>query len=71
MIDSIIELRRGETQERLVELKRNLAPTEPILEGKACIYVTGSVGRGEASTYSDLDVFHPGELSISKLNTTS
>jgi predicted nucleotidyltransferase len=56
-MESVLEKRRRETDERLEALKKNLADTEKLLDKKACIYVTGSVGRGESSSHSDLDVF--------------
>lgn len=49
--------RRASTSQRTAELKQRLKDTEKLTEGKACIYATGSYGRGEASPYSDLDVF--------------
>lgn len=42
-------------------LRRSLQEAERISEGKACVYVTGSFGRYEASQYSDLDLFIVGK----------
>ena len=52
-----LELRRKTTRERLEALQGKLTAAAALAEGKACVYVTGSFGRGEASPYSDLDLF--------------
>jgi hypothetical protein len=51
--------RRALTEQRLSELTANLQAVGAleIAEGRACIYATGSLGRGEMSSRSDLDVF--------------
>jgi predicted nucleotidyltransferase len=38
-------------------LREQLALTEDTIGQKACVYATGSFGRGEASKFSDLDLF--------------
>jgi predicted nucleotidyltransferase len=48
-------------RERLVALQKALEPAGSILGDSACVYVTGSFGRGEASAHSDLDVFIVGD----------
>src|SRR5713226_3280643 len=53
----VLTARRTETQSRLAKLKAHLGASAPRAEGKACIYITGSFGRGEASAHSDLDLF--------------
>jgi predicted nucleotidyltransferase len=53
----LLEERRSETQSRFDQLKGELVAAEKLAAGKACIYATGSFGRGEASKYSDLDLF--------------
>ncbi len=53
----LLELRRAEATARLEELRGALSRAAEVAEGKACVYVTGSFGRGEASRHSDLDVF--------------
>jgi hypothetical protein len=55
----MIELagRRFNTAERINSLRSKLATTETVLRGKACVYATGSSGRGEAGVHSDLDLF--------------
>lgn len=50
-----IERRKLETAERIEKLKALLDDAERTLQGKACIYATGSYGRGDATTHSDLD----------------
>ena len=49
--------RRGYSKQKLTELRQRLASAEGIARGKACVYVTGSFGREEASQHSDLDLF--------------
>lgn len=53
--------RRAQTEERINTLREKLREAENIAAGKACVYVTGSYGRGEASKYSDLDLFIVGK----------
>ena len=49
--------RRIFTENRIKTLREKLSEAEKLLKGKACIYATGSFGRGEASEKSDLDLF--------------
>ena len=49
--------RRSQTAERIKDLRNRLTAAEAIASGKACAYMTGSFGRCEASTFSDLDLF--------------
>jgi predicted nucleotidyltransferase len=53
--------RRVQTNERLKTLQEILKPAEKISADKACVYATGSFGRGEASAHSDLDLFIVGK----------
>jgi predicted nucleotidyltransferase len=53
----VLDERRHATNERFDELKAELAAAEKLIAEKACVYATGSFGRGEASEYSDLDLF--------------
>ncbi len=53
--------RRTQTIERLTTLRERLKNAEAIADGKACVYVTGSFGRCEASSHSDLDLFIVGK----------
>jgi predicted nucleotidyltransferase len=52
----VLDTRRTETKELFDRLQRDLSVDEKTAE-KMCAYVTGSFGRGEASQYSDLDLF--------------
>jgi predicted nucleotidyltransferase len=49
--------RRDYSQEKLNQITKRLAKSEERSKNKACVYVTGSFGRLEASEHSDLDVF--------------
>jgi predicted nucleotidyltransferase len=55
----LLQQRRTRTDQRVTELRQWLmaAGTEALTGNTACVYATGSVGRGEASEHSDLDVF--------------
>jgi len=53
--------RRLQTKARLQTIRQRLKSAEEIATGKACVYATGSFGRGEASLYSDLDLFIVGK----------
>jgi predicted nucleotidyltransferase len=53
--------RRDQTAKRLAEITGHLKNAEEIAAGKACVYATGSFGRGEASLHSDLDLFIVGK----------
>ena len=57
----ILESRRRETTSRIEELRSELYQAEKLTSTKACVYMTGSFGRGEASRHSDLDVFIAGK----------
>jgi len=52
--------RRSKTAERIQELRARLS-AGAFATGKACVYMTGSFGRGEASKFSDLDLFIVGK----------
>lgn len=54
----ILDARRKETSSRIEALRGLLQQAEKL---KACVYMTGSFGRGEASGYSDLDLFIAGK----------
>ncbi len=41
----------------MAELRAALESARPLVESRACVYLTGSFGRGEASRHSDLDLF--------------
>jgi predicted nucleotidyltransferase len=54
--------RRTDTKARLLKLREDLDQAEERCSGKACVYATGSFGRGEASAHSDLDLFIVGKV---------
>jgi predicted nucleotidyltransferase len=68
--------RRSQTAARIKQLRAELKETQAMTNGKACVYATGSFGRGEASRHSDLDVFilgktnNEGKRQLSQLNET-
>src|SRR5271166_963726 len=51
------ERRRAFTEDKVRALRELLVDSEDRVRDKACVYATGSFGRGEASTHSDLDLF--------------
>ena len=53
----LIKQRRQETDSRLSKINALLTEAAKLAEGKGCVYATGSFGRGEASQFSDLDLF--------------
>lgn len=53
--------RRAYTADRVSTLIAELKSAEAFAKGKACVYATGSFGRGEASSHSDLDLFIVGK----------
>ena len=59
----ILEARRNQTKSRFENLQATLSAAEKQAAQKACVYATGSFGRGEASRYSDLDIFIVGRCS--------
>ena len=58
-VPKTIQQRHTRTDRRVTELREWLtsAAAETLIGNAACVYATGSVGRGEASEHSDLDVF--------------
>jgi hypothetical protein len=56
-LSDLLQARRAEAARRLAGLADNLSDAAKLAEAKACVYVTGSFGRGEASSHSDLDLF--------------
>ena len=51
---NVLETRRSDAKSRFERLQKRLTAAEDIAAEKACVYATGSYGRGEASEYSDL-----------------
>ena len=54
---NFLENRRDKVESRLRTLREKLQKVERLARDKACVYLTGSFGRGEASAHSDLDLF--------------
>lgn len=61
----LLEARLTRTKERFEEMRSHLTAAESRCGGKACVYATGSFGRGEASRFSDLDLFIVGNSTMS------
>lgn len=53
----LLDRRRADAGLRLKDLRAELASAEKRCSDAACVYVTGSFARGEASLHSDLDLF--------------
>jgi predicted nucleotidyltransferase len=53
----VLETRRNNTRTRFQELQKQLNTAAKTAANRVCVYATGSFGRGEASDYSDLDLF--------------
>jgi hypothetical protein len=60
-VGNLIKRRRAETDNRLSKIQALLKGAAKIAGGKGCVYATGSFGRGEASQFSDLDLFIVGQ----------
>src|ERR1700686_3816219 len=56
-----LERRRKDTAERISKLRLELKDAEARCSNVACVYMTGSFSRGEASRRSDLDLFIVGK----------
>jgi predicted nucleotidyltransferase len=58
-VPDMLKQRRELTEKRLKELGEHLVGVKAheIVDKRACVYATGSVGRGEMSERSDLDIF--------------
>ncbi|KFD27104.1 nucleotidyltransferase domain-containing protein [Sphingobium yanoikuyae] len=61
---------RTETFRRFQDLKDKLNDAEALIAGKACVYATGSFGRLEAGSSSDLDLFIVSETEEVEKNGT-
>jgi len=69
----LLNQRRAQTAGRIKLLQAEVTRAEQLCCGAACVYVTGSFGRREASTHSDLDLFIVGlgthkDPALSRLN---
>jgi predicted nucleotidyltransferase len=56
-VGELLNKRRDDAAARMKHLRAQLKASEDRCAGKACVYITGSFARGEASTHSDLDLF--------------
>src|SRR5262245_26378077 len=56
-VGALLDKRREYSKARLAELSKRLDEAANAIEGRACIYMTGSFARGEASAQSDVDLF--------------
>jgi len=65
-VGEILERRRKDTAERIAKLRLELKHAEKLCSRVACVYMTGSFSRGEASRYSDLDLFIVGKAASGK-----
>lgn len=66
---AVLDQRRLKSAERISDLQARLTDAARLATGKACIYATGSFARGEASDYSDLDLFIVGKTRTVKGQT--
>lgn len=62
----LLDTRRRITNTRFEQFRRVLTAADQLCLGKACVYATGSFARGEATEYSDLDLFIVGRTTDSK-----
>jgi predicted nucleotidyltransferase len=70
-VGELLDARRMQTDERLAALHRAVTGGEELTRGRACVYLTGSFARGEASEHSDLDLFivgRDGDQGFSRLD---
>jgi predicted nucleotidyltransferase len=56
-VTAVLDKRRKLTTDRLAELRTSLGDASTLRVANACVYATGSFARGEASEFSDLDLF--------------
>lgn len=57
IVGEVLSHRRELTEKRIEELQLKLGSTRSLCADHACVYATGSFGRIEASSHSDLDLF--------------
>jgi predicted nucleotidyltransferase len=55
-----LDRRRDDARKRLSDLRVKLSGAEATAKDRGCVYVTGSFGREEAGSHSDLDLFIAG-----------
>lgn len=56
-MNDFLASRRDESDRRISDLLSRLTEAKKYAGKNACVYLTGSFGRGEASSHSDLDLF--------------
>jgi len=56
-VGELLAQRRATAEARLARLRARLIAGEDLAGSSACVYMTGSFGRGEAGGFSDLDLF--------------
>jgi len=56
-VTAYLNNRRQDTSKRLGQLRAKLEEADRVAKDLACVYATGSFGREEASSHSDLDLF--------------
>lgn len=64
----LLDRRRSETDRRIRDLQNALTRANNLCTYKACVFATGSFGRGEANAHSDLDLFIAGSAKMTKLS---
>ncbi|MEO8217673.1 MAG: nucleotidyltransferase domain-containing protein, partial [Acidobacteriota bacterium] len=65
-IPKILRARKSLAREKVEDLRHGLlkAGVDELLDSKACVYLTGSLARGEASEQSDLDIFMFSDMEV-------
>lgn len=54
---AVLEARRRDVDDRIRSMRERLTDAAKTFGDRACVYLTGSYGRREASAHSDLDLF--------------
>jgi predicted nucleotidyltransferase len=72
-VGELLSRRRSDTAYRIKQIREALADAEKLCADTACVYMTGSFSRGEASSHSDLDLFivstgAPGKPTLRRLD---
>src|ERR1041384_1802649 len=67
----LLRTRRDESSTRFAKLEASLDAAKKLAADKACVYATGSFGRNEASSHSDVDLFIVGGAGDKEARTLS
>lgn len=67
----LLKTRREGSSSRFAKLEANLDAAKKLAADKACVYATGSFGRNEASSHSDVDLFIVGGTDDKEARTLS